>query len=47
MDPDTDRHDNQLRQDWNKCAKIVQEKYPVIRESLESDFRKILGVTEK
>jgi hypothetical protein len=44
--PDTDRNDKRLRQDWIKCAKIVQEKYPAIRESLESDFRKILGVTK-
>jgi hypothetical protein len=44
---DSDRYDKQSRQDWNKCAKIVQEKYPEIMESLESDFRKILGVTEK
>ena len=42
----TDRNDNQVKQDWNKCAKIVKEKYPEIRESLERDFRKILGVTE-
>lgn len=47
IDPDTDHYDKQLRKDWDRCAKIVQEKYPAIRESLESDFRKILGVTEK
>jgi|SRR3990170_5462565 len=43
--PSTDRNDKELKRDWIKCAKIVQEKYPAIRESLESDFRKILGVT--
>jgi hypothetical protein len=44
--PGTDRNDNQVKQDWNKCAKIVKEKCPEIIESLERDFRKILGVTE-
>ena len=44
--PGTDRNDKQVKQDWNKCAKIVKEKCPEIIESLERDFRKILGVTE-
>ena len=39
--------DNYLKEDWNKCAEIVRKKYPEIRETLESDFRRILGVTEK
>lgn len=41
-----DRNDKHLKQDWNKCAEIVRKQYPKIKESLESDFKKILGVTE-
>lgn len=41
-----DRNNKQWKRDWIECAKIVQVKYPAIRESLESDFRIILGVTE-
>ena len=41
-----DSKDNHLEEDWSKCAEIVQRQYPKIKESLESDFRKILGVTE-
>ncbi len=41
-----DSNDNHLNEDWNECAEIVQKEYPKIKESLESDFRKILGVTE-
>lgn len=44
--PGTDRNDKQVKPEWNKCAKIVKEKCPEIIESLERDFRKILGVTE-
>ncbi|MFA4820538.1 MAG: hypothetical protein WC613_06300 [Candidatus Aenigmatarchaeota archaeon] len=41
-----DSNDKHLNQDWDKCAEIVRKQYPKIKESLESDFRKILGVTE-
>lgn len=44
--PSKDRNDKQVKQDWNECAEIVRKKCPEIRESLERDFRKILGVTE-
>ncbi len=41
-----DINDNHLEEDWQKCADIVQKQYPKIKESLESDLRKILGVSE-
>lgn len=41
-----DSNDNHLKEDWNKCAEIVRKQYPKIKESLGSDFRKILGVAE-
>jgi len=41
-----DSDDNHLEEDWSNCAEIVQRQYPIIKESLESDIRKILGVTE-
>jgi len=41
-----DSNDKYLKEDWNNCAEIVQKQYPKIKESLESDFRKILGVSE-
>ncbi len=42
----TDRNDEQVTKAWEKCANIVKDKYPEIRESLESEFRKILGVID-
>lgn len=42
-----DINDKHLNEDWNKCSEIVRKQFPIIKESLESDFRKILGVAEK
>ena len=36
-----------LKENWNKCAENVQKQYPEIKESIDSDFRKILGVAEQ
>ena len=42
------KHNNkQAKQAWNECADMVQKIYPDIRNSLEKDFRNILGVTEQ
>ncbi len=42
-----DRSDDKLKQVWGECADTVRNKYPAIKASLESDFRTILGVSEK
>ena len=39
--------DNNVKRDWDMCAKVIQKKYPAIKESLENDFRKILGVAKE
>ncbi|MBI5195283.1 MAG: hypothetical protein HZA10_03055 [Nitrospirae bacterium] len=43
----TDSDDDNLIKVWGKCADTVRKQYPAIRSSLESDFRKILGVIEQ
>lgn len=43
---DAKPNNQQMEQEWNKCAEVVQKTYPDIRKSLEKDFRSILGVIE-
>jgi len=42
-----DNNDASSKENWKKCAEIVDKQFPKIKDSLERDFRKILGVAEK
>lgn len=39
--------DGKQSTEWRKCADTIQKEYPKVRQSLEREFKEILGVIEK